>query len=145
MEREKYMPQEKKEVMIPESEFVIEFVRSSGPGGQNVNKVSSKAQLRWDVGAAAIFSEEQKELIRQNLKGRLNKRDEIVVSCDEERSQPQNKEKAIKIFNELIARALEVPEERIPTKPTRGSKEERLERKKQVSKKKEDRRKKFDY
>jgi len=129
------------EINIPETEITIDFVRSSGPGGQNVNKVSSKAQLRWNVGASAVFSAEQKELIRQNLRGRLNKRDEIVISSDEERSQLQNKEKALALFYELIKRSLEVPKKRIPTRPSRGSKEKRLESKTQRSQLKKERKK----
>ncbi len=130
-----------RETNIPETEITFDFVRSSGPGGQNVNKVSSKAQLHWNVGASTVFSGWQKDLIRQNLKSRLTKRDEIVVNCDEERSQAQNKEKALAIFQELINRALEKPKPRIATKPSRGKKEERLGEKKHRSELKKERKK----
>ena len=112
--------------MIPASEFKIHFVRASGPGGQNVNKVNTKAQLRWPVGESAVFSSEQKMRIRQKLATRLNKYDEIIVNCDDERSQAQNKAKAIVTLNHLVTNVLKIPKKRRPTKPTRSSKEKRL-------------------
>ncbi len=112
--------------LIPFSEFTVAFVRSSGPGGQNVNKVNTKAQLRWPVGESAIFSWEQKTRLRQKLAARLNKYDEVIVNCDEERSQAQNKAKAMVMLNRLVANALKVPKKRRATKPTRISQEKRL-------------------
>ena len=115
--------------MIPESEIHINFVRSSGPGGQNVNKVSTKAQLRWSVGESAVFNFWEKDRIREKLKTRLNKEDEVVVSCDDERSQAQNKAKAIHILQTIVKNALKIPKRRVATRPTRASKERRLEAK----------------
>ncbi|OGH69308.1 MAG: hypothetical protein A2754_00575 [Candidatus Magasanikbacteria bacterium RIFCSPHIGHO2_01_FULL_47_8] len=117
------------EINIPETEITIDFVRSSGPGGQNVNKVSSKAQLRWNVGASAIFSEEEKARIREKLKGRLSKYDEIIISSDEERSQVQNKEKAVALLQTLVRQALIIPKTRIPTRLSRNKKAKRLDEK----------------
>lgn len=127
--------------IIPENELKFDFARSSGPGGQNVNKVSSKAQLRWQVGASAVFSPEQKELIRAGLRNRLNKNDEIIISVEDERSQLQNKEKAIERFNELLNKILTPVKKRKPTRPTLASKLRRLEEKSKISLKKKSRRK----
>lgn len=122
--------------MIPASEYTIEFARSGGPGGQNVNKVSSKAQLRWRVGASTVLSDEQKARVREKLKNRLTNNDEILVVAEDERSQAQNREQVIVRFQELIARALHIPKKRRPTKPTRSSKEKRLHAKKIISERK---------
>lgn len=123
--------------IIPENEIQIDFVRSSGPGGQNVNKVSTKAQLHWKVGESQVFDEAEKHRIREVLANRLTKEDEIVLSCDEERSQTRNKEIVIERLNDLVASALVEEEERVPTRPTRASREKRLgEKKIQAEKKK---------
>jgi len=122
--------------MIPASEYTIEFARSGGPGGQNVNKVSSKAQLRWGVGVSRVLSDEQKARVRAALKNRLTNDDEILVVAEDERSQAQNREQVIARFQELIAQALHVPKKRRATKPTRSSKEKRLQSKKIMSERK---------
>jgi ribosome-associated protein len=117
---------------VPEHEFRIEFVRSSGPGGQNVNKTSSKAQLRWKVGKSQAFTEEQKALIRLAAGNRLNNEDEIVISDQTTREQPQNKAKAIERLQDLVAKALTPKKERemTETKEVREAKERaRLEAK----------------
>lgn len=116
-------------ITIPPEEITIEFARSSGPGGQNVNKTSTKAVLHWCVGASRYFSLEQKNRLRHLLKNRLNKADEIVLSAKSERSQFQNKQNALAELNRLIARALIIPKKRRPTRPTFGSKVRRLESK----------------
>ncbi len=126
---------------IPDNELRFDFVRSSGPGGQKVNKTSSKVQLRWTVGQSAIFSAEQKELIRACLRNQLNKNDEIIISSDEERSQFQNKAKTMERLNSLVNKILKPRKKRLPTKPTRASKIKRLESKIKLSLKKKNRRK----
>ena len=126
-------------MQIPASEYTIEFARSGGPGGQNVNKVSSKAQLRWSVGASQVLSDEQKARVRVALKNRLTNEDEILVTAEDERSQAQNREQVIARFQELVAQALHVPKKRRPTKPTRSSKEKRLQAKKIISERKRSR------
>lgn len=118
---------------IPHSEYTVEFARAGGPGGQNVNKVASKAQLRWSVGASRVLSDEQKVRVREKLKNRLTNNDEILVTAEDERSQAQNRAQVMTRFQELITRALLVPKKRRATKPTRSSKEKRLESKKIVS------------
>ena len=123
-------------MIIPESEYIIEFSHASGPGGQNVNKVASKAQLRWRVGDSLVLSLEQKNRVREILKNRLTNDDEILVVAEEERSQVQNRERVVERFQELINQALIVPKKRRPTKPTRSSREKRLKTKKLISEKK---------
>lgn len=123
--------------MIPNSEYYIEFARSGGPGGQNVNKVSSKAQLRFNVGASLILTEDQKNRVREVLKNRLTNEDEIVVTAEDERSQLQNRELVVTRFQELIAQALRVPKKRRLTQPTRSSREKRLQSKKKISERKQ--------
>lgn len=123
-------------ICVPESEFTIEFSRSSGPGGQNVNKVSSKAQLRWRVRDSLVLSDEEKQRVREVLKNRLTNDDEILVVAEDERSQTQNRERVIGRFQELIDQALTIPKKRRPTRPTRSSREKRLKEKRVISERK---------
>ncbi len=125
---------------VPEAEIDISFVRSSGPGGQNVNKTSTKAQLRWNVGRSAAFDEEQKAAIRAAAGGRLNSEDEIVLSAQSERSQPQNRAEAIGRLQALVAEALLPRAERKETKVTAEDKSRRLDEKGRQSDKKRGRR-----
>ena len=124
---------------IPESEMRLEFARSSGPGGQNVNKVSSKARLHWYVGRSGAFTDEQKALIRTYAGKLLNKHDEIVLSAESERSQLQNKEEVIRRLRELVFKALMPRKKRKPTKVSRAQKRKRVEQKRIVSDKKRNR------
>jgi ribosome-associated protein len=111
--------------------------RSSGPGGQHVNKVSTKMELRFHVESSALLSEEEKILITEKLANRINAAGELVLVSQSERSQLQNKEKVTEKFYTLILRALTPRKKRRPTRPSRASKEERLEIKRQQSEKKE--------
>lgn len=120
-------------MLIPDQELQFDFARSGGPGGQNVNKVESKVILRWNVGSSIIFSAEEKERIRKKLANRLNNNDEIVLQSDEERSQIQNKERAIERLNILVSEAILVPKKRRATRPTHSAKLKRLETKKKHS------------
>ena len=125
---------------IPEHELTITFARSSGAGGQNVNKTSTKATVRWSVGKSRVFSAVEKERIRHKLANRLTWGDELVVASEEERSQPQNRARAIARLQSLVAQALRVPKSRTATKPTWGSKVRRLDSKKRHSSQKKQRR-----
>lgn len=129
---------------IPASEYTLEFTRSGGPGGQNVNKVSSKAQLRFNVGVSLVLSEDQKNQVRVALKNRLTNNDEILVVAEDERSQMQNRELVVARFQELLTQALYVPKKRRPTRPTRNSQEKRLQAKKIISARKQLRRRALD-
>lgn len=114
---------------VPESEISIDFVRSSGPGGQKVNKTSSKAQLRWHIGSSEAFTEEQKDAIRRAAGGRLNADDEVVLSSDVERSQIRNREDVIRRLQKLVTDALTPRKERKPTKVSKAQKQKRLDEK----------------
>lgn len=118
---------------IPESELVIDFARSSGPGGQNVNKTASKAQVRWRIDDSAALSAVEKERIRRVLRTRLTGNDEILVSAESERSQLQNKRAAVERLETLVSRALIIPKKRRPTRPTYSSRLKRQETKKRTS------------
>jgi len=122
-------------------EWVIKATRSSGAGGQHVNKVSTKVELDFHVAHSALLNEEEKELIKQKLSKRINKEGWLKISCQQGRSQLQNKEIAIEKFYELLAASLVKPKIRRATKPSRSSKVKRLEGKKIHAQKKENRRK----
>jgi ribosome-associated protein len=124
---------------VPESEIRLDFVRSSGPGGQKVNKTSSKAQLRWSVCGSQAFTEAQKAAIRESAGHRLNNEDEIVLAAETERSQSQNRDEVIRRLQELVAGALAPRNERQPTKVSRSQKQRRLEDKSRTADKKRDR------
>lgn len=115
---------------VPEAEIVEQFVTGGGPGGQNVNKVATKVELRWNVDASASFSPEEKQKIKEVLKNRINKKGELIVASQEERLQAQNRVRAMEVLETLVARALEPEKERVATAPTKGSKERRLQEKK---------------
>ncbi|MBI4458038.1 aminoacyl-tRNA hydrolase [Candidatus Uhrbacteria bacterium] len=121
---------------VPESEITVDFVRSSGPGGQKVNKTSSKAQLRWNVGASPAFTDEQKAMIRAAAGGRLNREDEIVLAAEAERSQFQNRGAVVARLQELVAVALTPKKTRRATKVSRAQKRQRLDAKRRHATKK---------
>ena len=102
-----------------------------------MNKVSTKIELRFNVGKSILLTEEEKEVIRDFLKNRINNEDELIILCQTERSQLKNKEKSIEKFYSLIEKALKPKKKRKPTKPSPGEKEKRLEEKRLKSEKKE--------
>jgi len=111
------------------NELVFKAVRSSGPGGQNVNKVASKVVLSFDLMRSIAFSEEEKTLLRTQLSSKLTNEVQLLLNCDEDRSQIKNKEIIIKRFLALITKALVVPKTRKPTKIPRSVIEKRLKAK----------------
>jgi ribosome-associated protein len=114
--------------------------RSGGKGGQHVNKVSSKVELIFDFAASALFNEDEKALLSSRLGRYLNKDGAVHVTCEEERSQYLNKEKAIQKLVQVLQRALHREKPRKATRPTRSSVEKRLSEKKQQSERKQNRR-----
>ncbi|MFZ0282689.1 MAG: alternative ribosome rescue aminoacyl-tRNA hydrolase ArfB [Bacteroidales bacterium] len=118
---------------IPASELIFSSSRSSGPGGQNVNKVNTKVELRLKIRASAAFTEEERELICQKLKNKINLDGELIVTSQSERSQLKNREKATEKLFRLIAGALTEKTPRRSTNPSRRSKQERLEEKRKRS------------
>lgn len=111
------------------SEFVFQATRSSGPGGQNVNKVSSKVELRFNYRNSLLLSETEKAIIAEKLVNKINREDEIILVAQTDRSQLKNKERVIEKFYLMLEKALTPRKKRIRTKPTRVSVEKRLESK----------------
>ena len=117
-------------VVIPEEELVWSFSRSSGPGGQNVNKVSSKATLHWNVAATTVLPDEVRERFLTTFRTRFTTRGEIVLSSQEYRDQPKNIEACREKLKEMLLSVWKAPKKRRPTKRTKGSQMRRLTEKK---------------
>jgi ribosome-associated protein len=115
------------EVSIPDGDLTYAFVRASGPGGQNVNKVSSAVQLRFDMEGSTALSEPVKNRLRVLAGRRLTDDGAILIIARNQRSQEHNRREALERLADLVQRALVVPKTRRATKPTRASKERRLE------------------
>ena len=112
---------------IPLSEIDFSASRSGGPGGQNVNKVNTKVELRFNIHASGVLTEQEKILILDKLKNRINADGELIVTSQTERTQLKNRHKVIQKCLIIISKALTVYPARKPTAQTRRSKEERLE------------------
>ena len=125
------------DALIQELQF--KAVRSSGPGGQHVNKVSTKIELSFDVINSHALSQIEKERIIIKLAHRLTKENMLLLQCDESRSQHKNKDLAIQRVIKLLENALVVPKKRRKTKPSKGAIEKRLQNKKKASQKKTNR------
>lgn len=119
-----------------DSEFDFQASRSSGPGGQNVNKVNSRVELRFDIPNSVLLEEHQKTVLQQKLAPKLTSDGILIVVSQETRSQLENKELAVQKFYALLKQALKPVKKRRPTRPTKASLEKRLERKKQQAEKK---------
>ena len=128
--------------MIPDKDLLIrelnfKSTRSSGSGGQNVNKVSTKVELRFDIDQSKILTEDEKIRIKQKLKNRISSENILILVSESERTQLGNKRKVIENFIKLIEKALQVDKPREKTKPTNLSKEKRLKEKRIKSEKKQ--------
>jgi len=123
------------------SELNFKAVRSSGAGGQNVNKVSSKVVLSFDLNTSQSLSEEEKVLLKTNLATRFTSDDILILNCDEDRSQLKNKEIVTKRFLELIKKGLHVPKVRKATKIPKSVIKKRIKDKKNISEIKQSRKK----
>jgi ribosome-associated protein len=125
---------------IPRAELDVRVSRSSGAGGQHVNKTSSRVEIFWNVLGSRALTDEQRSLLREKLASRLTTEGSIRVVASDMRSQSRNRELAEERLADLVRRALIVPRKRRATKPTRAAKEARLDSKKRHSTKKRDRR-----
>ncbi|MFT3724278.1 MAG: alternative ribosome rescue aminoacyl-tRNA hydrolase ArfB [Hyphomonadaceae bacterium] len=110
-----------------EHELEEKFVTASGPGGQNVNKVATAVQIRWNVKTSHAFDDEQKWMIRRGLANRINEEGELVLFIQTHRSQARNREEARARLVEMLEKALVKPKKRVATKPSRAQKQRRLE------------------
>ncbi|MFZ4930312.1 alternative ribosome rescue aminoacyl-tRNA hydrolase ArfB [Chryseobacterium sp. Mn2064] len=124
-------------------ELSFKTSRSSGAGGQNVNKVETAVTVLWKVDGSEFFSDEEKEMIQNKLKNRINADGFLFLTVSESRTQLMNKNKAVEKIIEIVNKALIVPKKRTATKPSRTQKQKRLDSKKKLSDKKENRRFKF--
>jgi ribosome-associated protein len=115
---------------IDESELQFAFIRASGPGGQNVNKVATAVQLRFDMVHSSL-PDDVKERLKRIAGNKITNDGELLIEAKQHRTQEQNREDALKRFVELIQRAFKKPKARTKTKPTAASRERRLAHKKQ--------------
>jgi ribosome-associated protein len=120
-------------IRIPDEELHWSFARSGGPGGQNVNKVASKAVLRWDLSRSVAVPEEVKVRLRTQQRGRITTAGELVVSSQRHRDQERNREDCLDKFRQMLEAAATPPKRRKPTRATRGSQEARLAAKRRRS------------
>lgn len=118
------------------SEIIFTTSRSSGPGGQNVNKVNSKVSLQFDVENSSILTPDEKDILSQKLSSRMTKERVLKLTSQDKRSQLENKEAVIAKLDKLFAKAFEKKKVRKATKPSKGSVQDRIKEKKQMSEKK---------
>ena len=123
------------------NELIFTASRSSGPGGQNVNKVNSKITLKWDVVHSQVIDQEQKDLLLKKFSSRLTTGGVLMLTAQKSRSQIQNKEEAINKLDEILERAFHQKKIRKASKPSKAAKKKRIEGKRKNAEKKEWRRK----
>ncbi len=117
------------------------FVTSTGPGGQNVNKLSTKVELRWSPKESKVFREVEHAYLLRRLASRLTEKGELIVTCEEHRTQIRNREEVRVKLAAIVRQALHRPKKRRPTKPSKGAVRRRLEHKSRRSSVKKGRRK----
>ena len=122
-----------------ESEFIFSTSRSSGPGGQHVNKTETKVELRFHIPSSEILMDKEKDRLLRELANRINTEGDLIISSQEHKSQAKNKEETIEKFYELIAGALKPKKKRKRTRPSKAARERRLNEKKMQSEKKQQR------
>ena len=120
-------------ISIDEAEIQLDFIRSSGPGGQNVNKVATACQLRWDVRASSVLGEDARQRLKHLAGSRMTEEGILIIEAKRYRTQEQNREDAIARLVALIQKALEKPKPRRKTRPSTAAQAERLDEKKRRS------------
>lgn len=125
---------------IPAAEFSVQFVRSPGPGGQNVNKLNTKAVVHWPVYQSTALSEVVKHRLMVAQRNRINNNGELVISSHDDRSQSRNLEHCMERIRAMVIAALTPPKKRKPTSVPRSAKRKRLKNKRENSEKKQRRR-----
>ncbi|HEX2189989.1 MAG TPA: alternative ribosome rescue aminoacyl-tRNA hydrolase ArfB [Longimicrobiaceae bacterium] len=121
------------DLWVPRAELDFRATRSGGPGGQHVNTSSTRVELTWDVAGSPSLTEEQRARVLDRLANRIDGEGTLRLAASEHRSQHQNREAAVARFVELVRAALHVPKPRKKTRPTRASREVRLQSKKRRS------------
>jgi ribosome-associated protein len=111
------------------NEFIYSTSRSSGPGGQNVNKLNTKVELRFNISKSLLLSEEEKEQIYKKLQKKINTEGDLILTAQSERTQLMNKKLVAEKFYSLISKALTLPLQRRTTRPTLASVKKRIEKK----------------
>lgn len=125
---------------IPRNEIQFSFARSGGPGGQNVNKVETKAVLRWRPAESQALPEAVRERLLTSLRNRLTQEGDLVIACDRRRHRGRNMAECLSRLRELVDSAVEPPKRRVATKPSRASRDRRLDKKREVAARKRSRR-----
>lgn len=131
-------------ISIPYRELEITTSRSSGSGGQHVNKTETRITVRWNVKKTSVFTERLKEHVLKNLESRLTTNGDLIIHNSESRSQVQNKKNALAHLAAIVRKALFVPKKRMKTKVPKKAKEKRLQEKKRRGDIKKERSKKID-
>ncbi|MCX5633673.1 MAG: alternative ribosome rescue aminoacyl-tRNA hydrolase ArfB [Phycisphaerae bacterium] len=134
-----------KKIQISQSELIVKASRSSGPGGQNVNKLNTKVAVALDIENCSFLNDEQKQIIFKKLAARLTKDGRLIVESQKFRTQKANRDYAVEKLTILLENALKKPKTRRPTKPTFTAVEKRLKHKKSRSLLKQQRKKIIEY
>lgn len=133
------MPVINQEITIPDNELAFSYARSSGPGGQNVNKVNSKVILKWNVHQSAALPPGVKNRFLNRYGNRLSQDGALTLNSDESRDRPVNQRRCLEKLRAMILAVYLPPRKRRPTKPTRASREKRLKEKKARGERKQNR------
>ena len=130
-------------IEIPVSEVSFRFTRSSGPGGQHVNKTSTQVEVTFNLSASPSIPDEDKRWLEERLRSKLDSAGNLRITAQASRSQLQNKSDALERLESTLRLALRRPKKRKPTRPSRAQVERRIEKKKQLAQKKAERRQRF--